>query len=52
MARYIFQKCVAVEARVAITVWRLATNMEYRSLAALFGIRRSTAGDIFLELVK
>lgn len=44
-----FRKCVAVEARVAITVWRLATNMEYRSLAALFGIGRSTAGEIFLE---
>jgi len=44
-----FRKCITVEARVAITVWRLATNIEYRTLAALFGIWRSTAGEIFLE---
>ena len=30
-------------------LWRLATNIEYRTLAALFGIWRSTAGEIFLE---
>lgn len=42
-----FRKCITVEAGVAITVWRLATNIEFRTLAALFGIERSTACEIF-----
>ena len=29
---------VTVKQRVAITVWRLATNAEYRTLSALFGV--------------
>ena len=40
---------VTVEERVAVTVWKLATNIEYRSLASLFGLGRSTIGKIVLE---
>ena len=35
-----------VEERVAVTIWRLATNIEYRTLAAL---GRSTVGEIVVE---
>ena len=40
---------VTVEERVTVTVWKLATNIEYRSLASLFGLGRSTVGKIVLE---
>ena len=33
---------ISVEKRVAVTLWRLATNVEYRTLSELFGIGRST----------
>ena len=39
---------VTVEERVAVTVWKLATNIEYRSLASLFGLGRSIR-NIVLE---
>ena len=29
---------VGVDKRVAVTLWRLATNIEYRTLSQLFGI--------------
>ena len=40
---------VTVEERVAITVWKLATNAEYRTLSALFGVGISTVGTIVIE---
>ena len=40
---------VSVETRVAVTIWRLGTNVEYRTLAALFGLGRSTVGEIVLD---
>ena len=40
---------ISVDARVAITIWRLGTNTEYRTIAALFGIGRSTACEVVLE---
>ena len=40
---------VSVEERVAVTVWKLATNIEYRTLASLFGLGRSTVGKIVVE---
>ena len=33
---------LTVEKRVAITLWRLGTNIEYRSLSQVFGIGLST----------
>lgn len=44
-----FRHPVSVEARVAITIWRLATNVEYRTIAALFGLGRSTICKIVLD---
>ena len=44
-----FRESVSVEARVAVTIWRLATNAEYRTIAALFGLWRSTVGEIVLD---
>ncbi len=37
---------IDVETRVAVTIWWLGTNIEYRSLAALFGLDRSTVGEL------
>ena len=37
---------ISVEERVAITIWKLATNIEYRTLSELFGIGRSTVCEI------
>ena len=44
-----FRETISVEARVAVTIWRLATNIEYHTLAALFGLGRSTVGEIVLD---
>jgi len=43
---------VSVERRLAITLWRLATNIEYRSISQLFGLGRSTICTIVLETCK
>ena len=40
---------ISVEARVAVTIWRLATNVDYRTLSELFGIGQSTVGGIVIE---
>ena len=44
-----FRQPVSVEVRVAVTIWRLATNVKYRTIAQLFGLGRSTVGEIVLE---
>lgn len=44
-----FRQPISVEARVAVTVWKLATNVEYRTIATLFGIGHSTVGEIVLD---
>ena len=44
-----FRHPVPVKARVAITIWRLGTNIEYRTIAALFGLGRSTVCEIVLD---
>ena len=43
------RQSISVVARVAVTVWKLATNVEYRTIAALFGIGHSTVGEIVLD---
>ena len=40
---------ISVEKRVAVTLWKLATNAEYRTLSALFGIGRSTVCVTVIE---
>ncbi|XP_041465990.1 protein ANTAGONIST OF LIKE HETEROCHROMATIN PROTEIN 1-like [Lytechinus variegatus] len=44
-----FRKAIRPEHRLAITLWRLATNVEYRTLAGLFGVGRSTVGFIVVD---
>ena len=36
----------SMKVRVAVTVRRLATNTEYRTIATLLGLGRSTVGEI------
>ena len=43
------RKAISVEQRVAITLWCLATTCEYRTIAHLFGIGRSTLCGIVHE---
>ena len=40
---------VSGEERVAVTVWKLATNIEYRTLSETFGLGRSTGGKIVVQ---
>ena len=44
-----FRKAVAVEKRLAITIWRLATGNSYRSISKVFGIGKSTTIKIFQD---
>ena len=41
-----YRKAVPASARLANTLWRLATNVEYRTLGHLFGVGLSTTGNI------
>ena len=43
------RQSIKVEQRVAITLWRLSTNIEYRTLGHLFGVGKSTACVIVQE---
>ena len=38
-----FWKAVPLQQRLAVTLWKLAINVEYRTLAQLMGIGRSIA---------
>jgi hypothetical protein len=38
----ILRRAIPVQQRVAIALWKLATNSEYRSIAHLFGVSRSS----------
>ncbi|XP_071490668.1 uncharacterized protein [Diadema antillarum] len=40
------RSAIGVEQRVAITVWRLATNVEYRTIGQLFGVGTATVCKI------
>ncbi|XP_055041197.1 uncharacterized protein [Misgurnus anguillicaudatus] len=46
-----YRRAVPVEARVAICIWRLATNQDYRSIGQLFGVGLSTCCLITQEVV-
>ena len=41
-----FRLPIPVDEQLAVTIWRLATNVEYRTIAALFGIGISTVCEI------
>ena len=44
-----FRQPVCIRTRVAVTLWRLATNIEYRTIAELFGLGRSTVCEIVID---
>ena len=44
-----FRVTVSVEVRVAVTIWKLGTNVKLRTLAVLFGLGRSTVSEIVLD---
>ena len=44
-----FRKCISVTQRVCITLWCLSTSCEYRTIAHLFGVSRSTICVIVQE---
>ncbi|XP_062409140.1 uncharacterized protein LOC134100105 [Sardina pilchardus] len=46
-----YRRAVTVEVRVAICIWRLATNLEYRSISHLFAVGLSTCCLITQEVV-
>ena len=46
-----FRKPVPVEQRVGICIWRLATNVDFRTISRLFGIGHSTAVTIANHVV-
>ena len=43
------RECVNVEHCVAVTLYKLATNVEYRTLSHLFGLGKSTVCTIVIE---
>ena len=50
--RNLVREAIPVEKRVAITLWRLGTNQEYRSVAHLFGVGTSSVCNIVHEVCK
>lgn len=43
------RECVSVEQCAAVTLYKLATNVEYRTLSNLFGLGKSTVCTIVVE---
>ena len=43
------RSAITVEHRIAITLWCLAIPVEYRTVAHLFGVSRSTVREIVHE---
>ncbi|XP_060540894.1 uncharacterized protein LOC117658435 [Pantherophis guttatus] len=43
---------LSVEKRVAIAIWKLATSVCYRDVGNQFGVGRSTAGSVVLEVCR
>ena len=47
-----FRRAIPTRQRVAVALWRLATNVEYRTISHLFGIGRSTACGIVHDVCR
>ena len=45
------RKALAVDLKIAATLWKLATNVEHRTICHLFAIARSTACMVFHDVV-
>ena len=48
--RYVVRKPILVQQRVAMTLWRLGTNVEYRTIGHLFGVGLSSVCAIGHEV--
>ena len=48
--RYVVRKPVSVQQRIAMTLWRLGTNVEYRTINHLFGVGLSSVCAIGHEV--
>ena len=46
----VMRRPISVERRVAMTLWRLATNSDYRTIGHLFGVAKCTACVIVNEV--
>jgi hypothetical protein len=44
-------KALPIDLKIAATLWKLATNVDYRTIGHLFGIARSTACMVFHDVV-
>ena len=42
----IMRQCIHVEKRIAICIWRLATNSSYREIGQLFGVSKASVCQI------
>lgn len=47
-----FRKCIPLDKRLAIFLYAVGSSAEYRTIAGLFGIGRSTVGEIVREIAK
>ena len=47
-----FRQTICVEQRVAVNIFKLASNIEYRTFAGMFGIGRSTACEVVNDTAK
>lgn len=45
-----FRSPIDIEKRLAITLYALGSSAEYRTIASLFGVGRTTVGEIVLEI--
>ena len=46
----VLRKAISVQQRVAITLWKLSTNAEYKTITHLFGVSRSSVCIIVKEV--
>jgi hypothetical protein len=46
-----FRKALPVDLKIAATLWKLATNVDYRTIGHLFGIARNTPCMVFHDVV-
>lgn len=44
-----FRKCIPLRKRVAIALYALGSSSEYRTIANIFGVGRTTVGEIVIE---
>ena len=47
---FVVREPLSVETRISITLWRLGTNIDYRSLAHLFGVGTSSVCVVVHEV--